>query len=306
MSTPPLISVVIPAYGYAAGLDRLLAALSRQAFNPPFEVIVVDDGSEIPLEPVAIRYRDVLNLRYVRLPNGGPARARNTGARAAQGEWIAFTDHDCEPAPDWLAQALREGEISKGALLGGSRVTGPTDNDWAVAHDMLCAVATRWRSDGKPAYFSTENLVAPRDRFLEIGGFDERFSFAHEDREFCARWLARGFAMRPAPAAVVRHSHNFTARSFCRQHFRFGACAVDYRRIGAGASEVWTMAMRFDFYASLLRYPWKTLKPGRAWRISAILALSQVVYASGYYSALLASRFRGNLPGEPGTPAPKA
>jgi len=118
--SPPVISVVIPAYGYPAGLDRVLTALARQEFPAGFEILVVDDGSPVPLEPVTQPYRDVLNIRYLRLPNGGPARARNTGARAAEGEWVAFTDHDCEPAPDWLAQLVREGERSGPVLLGGS------------------------------------------------------------------------------------------------------------------------------------------------------------------------------------------
>src|SRR5579862_6133441 len=118
----PIISVVIPAYGYPAGLDRLLTALARQECPATFEVLVMDDGSPEPLEPVTQPYRDVLNIRYLRLANGGPARARNTGAREADGEWVAFTDHDCEPEPDWLAQLVEEGERSGPVLMGGRRV----------------------------------------------------------------------------------------------------------------------------------------------------------------------------------------
>ena len=123
----PAISVVIPAYAFPEGLDRLLAALARQEIAARFEVLVMDDGSPVPLEPITVRYRDRLNLRYVRLENGGPARARNAGARAAVGQWLAFTDHDCEPAPDWLVHLTCEWERAGPALLGGGPNFG---TDW--------------------------------------------------------------------------------------------------------------------------------------------------------------------------------
>lgn len=291
MSTP-VISVVIPAYAYPAGLDRLLTALARQECPVSFETIVMDDGSPQPLETVTQSYRDVLNLRYIRVPNGGPARARNTGARAARGEWLAFTDHDCEPAPDWLAQLFQTWQQFGPALLGGTRVTGLPENTWSVAHDMLCTFASRWRSELATPYFSTDNLAVPRMRFLEIGGFDERFRYAQEDREFCARWAARGFRMQPARMAIVRHSHALTGRSFCRQHYRYGESAVEYHEIRETQRPAWPASARLHFYSSLLCHPWKTMAPMPALRMSAMLALSQVCYACGYYRSLPASRDR--------------
>jgi|SRR5579871_208242 len=291
---PPVISVVIPAYGYPAGLNRLLTALARQEFAGSFEVLVMDDGSPVPLEPVTQSYRDVLTIRHLRLANGGPARARNTGARQAEGEWIAFTDHDCEPAPDWLAKLVQEGERSGPVLMGGARITGLPENPWSVAHDMLCVFASGWRSDVATPYFSTDNLAAPRTRFLQVGGFDERFQYSQEDREFCSRWRAHGFDTRLVPAAVIRHSHAFTLRTFCRQHFRYGENAVEYYRIRDCGGPAWPLAERVRFYRSLLRYPWRTLKGRRALRISAMLGLCQACYACGYYSSLLASRNRRN------------
>jgi GT2 family glycosyltransferase len=295
----PEVSVVIPAYAYPAGLDRVLAALAKQEAAPLFEVLVVDDGSPEPLGPVVHAYRDVLSIRYLRLVNGGPARARNTGARAAVGEWIFFTDHDCEPAPDWLFQLIREGRRSGLAAVGGSRVTGLIENDWSLAHDLLCVFASSWRSDQTVPYFSTENLAVPRERFLAIGGFDEGFPYAHEDREFAERWTANGFEMRRVPGAVVRHSHAFTAKSFFRQHFRYGEDALVYHRIRNSAGPTWPFIARLRFYLGLLRSPWNTLRATRAIRISSILALAQFCYACGYYSSLWSSRSRRKRSSDP-------
>ena len=67
-----------------------------------FEVIVVDDGSEPPMDSVVSFFRDRLELVLLSQANSGPAAARNTGAAQAKGKFLAFTDDDCTPAPDWL------------------------------------------------------------------------------------------------------------------------------------------------------------------------------------------------------------
>jgi len=65
-------------------------------------VIVVDDGSEMPLEAVVAAFHDQLDVTLLTEPHAGPATARNTGAVRAKGEFLAFTDDDCTPASDWL------------------------------------------------------------------------------------------------------------------------------------------------------------------------------------------------------------
>ena len=157
---------------------------------------------------------------------------------------------------------------------------------------MLLVHATNRRPEQSGPYFSTANLAVPRKRFLQIGGFDERFAFAHEDREFCARWIAHGWDARPVHSALVQHSHHFTLASFCQQHFRYGKGAVDYYRIQGDTGPAVPLARRVRFYSALLRHPWDRLKATRAWRISALLALSQGCYAAGYYWTLSAARRR--------------
>ena len=85
------VSVVIPTYN---GGEHLLDAVNSvlQQTYAPLEIIVVDDGSKEDilriLSPVSQR------IMYIRQDNAGPAAARNTGVRAARGEFIAFLDDD--------------------------------------------------------------------------------------------------------------------------------------------------------------------------------------------------------------------
>jgi glycosyltransferase involved in cell wall biosynthesis len=85
----PLVSAIIPAYNAAQFIRRSIESALAQSHHL-LEVIVVDDGSQDETAVVAECYP----VKVIRQKNGGPASARNAGARAACGEWLAFLDHD--------------------------------------------------------------------------------------------------------------------------------------------------------------------------------------------------------------------
>lgn len=93
MASPPLVSVIIPTYNYAQFLPEAVHSVLRQrANNLDVEIIVVDDGSTDNTQDVARQMqRDIV---YVRQENQGLAAARNTGLRAARGDYVAFLDAD--------------------------------------------------------------------------------------------------------------------------------------------------------------------------------------------------------------------
>lgn len=92
----PLVSVVIPSYNSAATLAATLDSVLAQRY-PRIEIVVVDDGSKDDTLAVLATYG--ARVRGIRQPNGGLAKARNTGCRAAQGDFIALLDADdlCTP-----------------------------------------------------------------------------------------------------------------------------------------------------------------------------------------------------------------
>jgi glycosyltransferase involved in cell wall biosynthesis len=87
----PKVSVVIPTYNNAALLCETLEGVRRQTFKD-FEIIVVDDGSKDNTGDVVATYDPTIH--YLQQTNQGPAAARNKGVSLAQGEFIAFCDHD--------------------------------------------------------------------------------------------------------------------------------------------------------------------------------------------------------------------
>ena len=120
----PLVTVVIPTYGRPRQLKACLAALAEQTLAEPWEVVVVDDGSPQTLDSVGPAWSGRLDLRVIRQDNAGPAAARNRGVQEARGTFIAFTDDDCLPEPQWLDTLVRAARERPGALVGGTTLNG--------------------------------------------------------------------------------------------------------------------------------------------------------------------------------------
>ncbi|WP_082181925.1 glycosyltransferase family 2 protein [Aestuariivita boseongensis] len=91
MSDVPLISVVIPTYNRAHCIADAIDSVLRQD-PPPYEVIVVDDGSVDETVGILAQYGDRITCLYQ--PNAGVSAARNLGIKHASGDWLTFLDSD--------------------------------------------------------------------------------------------------------------------------------------------------------------------------------------------------------------------
>jgi glycosyltransferase involved in cell wall biosynthesis len=97
----PTVSVIIPYYNRADVIGRAIGSVQRQSFTD-WELIVVDDGSDDPVE-LRDTVSDDPRIRFLRhARNQGVSAARNTGVQAAQGRFVAFLDSDDE----WLPKKL--------------------------------------------------------------------------------------------------------------------------------------------------------------------------------------------------------
>jgi len=110
------ISIVIPAYNAQKTIARALGGCLNQQYPHPYEMIVVDDGSTDSTGEVVKTYP----VQYIFQENAGPAKARNTGWKAATGRVICFTDYDCIPHADWVSTLLDGFESDEIAAVAGS------------------------------------------------------------------------------------------------------------------------------------------------------------------------------------------
>jgi glycosyltransferase involved in cell wall biosynthesis len=303
MSQPGVsFSVIIPTHARPRQLGSCLESLTH--LQPPagdFEVIVVDDGSPQRLDDVVKPYYDRLDLTLLRQPNQGPGAARNTGAAAARGRFLAFTDDDCRPAPDWLNALARRFEQAPQDLLGGRTVNRLTRNPYATASQVILDIVYAFynRDPGAARFLASNNLAVPADLFRQAGGFDAKgFRFAAEDRELCDRWLHQGRRMTYVFEALVLHAHDLTLRSYCEQHFAYGRGAWRYHRL-RGERGSGRMRDDMSFHAQLprlLRAALGQLPLARALRVLPLTLVWQVANAAGFFCEAYGARSRARIP----------
>jgi GT2 family glycosyltransferase len=196
-------SVVVPTRGRPQLLNRCLASLVLQRFDPArFEIIVVDDGPDNDTREVVAGWEAHTagqGPRITYIPSmgpHGPAAARNHGWRAARGGIIAFTDDDTIARADWLKNGVRAFEDGVDAVSG--RIVMP-----------LSHTPTDYELDAKQletAEFVTANCFCRKKVLDDIGGFDERFRFAwREDSDLQFRLLDYQANIVYEPKAVMMH-----------------------------------------------------------------------------------------------------
>lgn len=181
----PVFSVVIPVFNGERFLPEAIRSALSQSL-PPLEVLVVDDGSTDGTRAVAEGFGEP--VRVLAQPNAGPSAARNRGARAARGEWVAFLDSDDRWEPGYLraAAAYLARQPRVGLLCTGVRVLA--EDGTPTPHVIL--------KESPGAAYSTTGMLEKdvgtilppmvrRDLFLASGGFDETLR-ANED---CHLWL---------------------------------------------------------------------------------------------------------------------
>ena len=287
-SHPAHFSIIVPTYGRPGQLVTCLQSLTHLDYpRNRFEVIVVDDGSQRPPESVVSSFRDQLDVTLLIQPHVGPAAARNTGAGRAKGQFLAFTDDDCAPAPDWLhTLAARFTQAPDGAI-GGRTFNALPENPYSTASQLLIDYLYAYYNtdSNRASFFTSNNLALPVDRFRAIGGFDSTFPrAAGEDRELCDRWLHHGHRLIYAPEAVVYHAHALSLRTFWRQHVNYGRGAFYFRRVRAKRGRNGLRLEPFSFYVDLLRYPFpQTQQHRQALWLAALLGTAQVANAAGFF-----------------------
>ncbi|MFB0545810.1 MAG: glycosyltransferase family 2 protein [Anaerolineae bacterium] len=284
----PFFSIIVPTHARPGQLVACLQSLTRLHYpKDRFEVIIVDDGSEKPPEAVIASFRSQLDVTLLTQPHAGPAAARNTGAAQARGEFLAFTDDDCAPAPDWLKALAARLATAADCAVGGQTLNALPDNPYSTASQLIIDVVYAYynANPAQARFFATNNLTVPADRFQAIGGFDAAlFPFASEDRDFCDRWLHHGYRMIYAPEVVVYHAHVLTLRTFLRQHFRYGCGAFRFHKARVQRDPGFSI-VELEFYRKLLGLLRDSLSqvPGRrTLPLAMLLVLWQVANTVGF------------------------
>ena len=282
----PFISVIIPTYDRASQLSVCLGALAAQDYpRDRFEVLVVDDGSASSPEDSVGTIRHQLNVRLLKQLHSGPAAARNYGAAHAKGAFLAFTDDDCAPDPGWLRNLATCFLSCSDCALGGRTMNELANNRYSTVSQLVVDyLYARWNSDpDHMTFFTSNNLALPAKSFHAVGGFDVGWTrAAGEDRDLCDRLIIRGYRLKYAADALVRHAHSLTFRTFWRQHFNYGRGAFGLHQLRARREARGIRFEPFGFYLKMLGYPFARTRGRKAVLLAALLGVAQIANAAGF------------------------
>jgi glycosyltransferase involved in cell wall biosynthesis len=279
-ATRPVISVVIPTKGRIS-LKHCLAALRAADFGPErFEVVVANDRGGEPVDALVGSFADELRVAIARPRRTGPSAARNAGAAAASGAYVAFTDDDCEPCPSWLTALERSLAANPGAAVGGRVENGKPESLGAVATQVVVdALHGYFNQDpDAPRFFASSNVAFPAEPFRKLGGFDENCRYA-EDRELCQRWIRTGHRFVSSPQAVVVHMRTLGLREFTAQHYGYGRGARAFHRRRSGEDR---RADRSGVLRELTREALRRREGHGRLAVAGYAALSQLATAAGF------------------------
>ena len=218
-------SIVIPTHNRSALVAVLLQTLSiaRAGFTGAVEVFVIDssEGDEATtIQELCVKW----GASYLRCTNN-VCKKRNIGIQKASGEYVFFTDSDCEVPPDILnqhAQTYESAGEDVGGVLGLTTITGDLTPIWRTLElDSSFTAAFSFARWLKYAPWGTcTNISFRKEVLLQVGGFDENWPLAvyGEDVDLGLRVNEAGFRIQCNPQAIVRH--NCASISSLRQVLR--------------------------------------------------------------------------------------
>ncbi|MEO7360453.1 MAG: glycosyltransferase [Gemmatimonadaceae bacterium] len=207
-----MISVIVPARNESKIIRQCLSALRAQSLPADqFEIVVVDNGSTDDTVEIAQQFTD----RVYSFPGVAVGKLRNSGAKLAQGDVLAFIDADCLASEHWL-EGARDG-LADGGVAVGNKYDRPADTRWIEA---------LWLGSVSPGRLQTQelwsgNLVVDRASFDACGGFDETL-VSYEDVYLSAGLAVRGELYFDDRVRVVHVGGPATLMEFASQQLWHG------------------------------------------------------------------------------------
>jgi glycosyltransferase involved in cell wall biosynthesis len=200
---PPRASVIIPHLNTPELLVKCLQAVASQRLDHGwFEIIVVDNGSRVPLDIVAAAWPGV---RFLVEREPGPGPARNLGVKNARSDVFAFVDADIRVAPEWLLRGVRAVEQDPTRPVGGDVRIDFADPRNATGIEAFEAVFSfRQKMYIKRMGFSgAGNLAMHRQLFDKVGPFGPIGTA--EDRSWGQKATSMGSPPRYLSKMIVFH-----------------------------------------------------------------------------------------------------
>jgi glycosyltransferase involved in cell wall biosynthesis len=226
----PSVSVIVPVYNGQATIRELVESLLQVEYpTDRREIIVVDNNSTDQTAEIVRRYP--VTLLFERHKQSSYA-ARNRGAGAAKGTFLAFTDADCVVTPQWLFKLLELHHDDTIGIYAGEVKSYSTDTFMEQFADVE-GVLDQGKSMRHPylPFAVTANLAVRKQQFDAVGQFNASLT-SGGDVDFSWRLQQQtGCRIHYVPDAVVRHRHRASVKTLYQQYRKYGSGAYDLQKL---------------------------------------------------------------------------
>ncbi len=311
-----VFSLIVPVYNRPKEIEELLESLAQQT-QKGFEIVIVEDGSDIKSEHLAMAYQNLLDIKYFYKPNSGPGSSRNYGYERAKGNYCIFLDSDCVLPPTYFETVVRVLNQNYADAFGGPDRAHEnfTDLQKAINYSMTSFFTTggiRGGSEKMDKFFPRSfNMGYSRDVFEATKGFAKmRFG---EDIDMSIRILEGGFKTMLIKDAYVFHKRRTNVRQFYKQVYNSGIARINLFKRHAHslklvhfAPAVFTVGVFVLLLLSLFISPYfllpiighmlllcldSTIKNGNIW-IGLLSIVTSYIQLFGYGLGFLNAAFR--------------
>jgi glycosyltransferase involved in cell wall biosynthesis len=229
------VSVVIPVRNGARWLSDVIEAIVGECSGRPFEVLVIDDGSEDDSCRTAAQFSD-RGIRLLPGPGKGAAAAVNAGLRAAKFPFVAQIDQDVVVNRGWLSSLVAVMADEGVAAVQGWYVRDPSAP--LPARLMALDLEQRYAAvdDGRTDHVCTGNVLWRRQAVEQVGGLTEALGYGY-DNDLSYRLVAAGWRLAICADARSYHRWRDDWAGYLTQQYGFGYGRLDLlsrhpRRLG--------------------------------------------------------------------------
>ncbi|WP_250432637.1 glycosyltransferase [Hanstruepera flava] len=219
-------SFIIPVYNRPDEIDELLLSFKNLSANIPFEIVIVEDGSNLSSETIVNSYKNDLDIQYLYKDNSGPGDSRNYGMKAAKGNYYIILDSDCILPTNYLNTVYEYLSKNYVDCFGGPDAAHSSFSDIqkAINFSMTSVLTTGGIRGNKASVNKFQprsfNMGISKEAFLKTGGFGR--IHPGEDPDLSIRLWKNGFQTALIDEAFVYHKRRISWSKFYKQVLKFG------------------------------------------------------------------------------------
>ncbi|WP_276392682.1 glycosyltransferase [Eudoraea chungangensis] len=219
-------SIIIPVFNRPEEIHELLESLTSLGYKEAFEILIIEDGSNMPAADVVQKFQKQLPVKYIAKNNTGPGDSRNFGMAKASGNYFILLDSDCLVPPNYLsvvANSLAQNYVD---CFGGPDAAHSSFSQVqkAINYAMTSFITTGGIRGRKKAVNEFQprsfNMGLSKKAFDISGGFGN--IHPGEDPDLSLRLKKAGLGSKLIPEAIVFHKRRIDFSKFYLQVKKFG------------------------------------------------------------------------------------